>query len=193
MRGTGGEPQATNCSLQMTYRQFVRQQSTPLGRRVVNLIRATMASFTFGRDFRKLGEHPAVWRKKSPVRWWFAASKSCTGCAHPSWGCEHLRVGCIQSGWRNQNTRHCLQLCSSAPHRGHLAVKSIPAGNRVAQEAQRTTSRLPGMFGVLGPKLSGFFAGDVRCAQCVRGRRLSPCIPAVYTSSPSSLLISWTV
>src|SRR5208282_6705218 len=54
---------------------------------------------------------------------------------------------------------HCLQLCSSAPQRGHLAVKSIPAGNRAAQEAQRTTSRLPGMFGVFGPKLSVFFAG----------------------------------
>jgi hypothetical protein len=69
------------------------------------------------------------------------------------------------TGWVHSNrlpvskNEHCLQLCNSALQRGHFAVKSIPAGNRVAHEAHLTTSRLPGMFGVFGPKLSGRLAG----------------------------------
>lgn len=54
---------------------------------------------------------------------------------------------------------HCLQLCSSRLHRGHCAEKLIPVGKIIAQEAQRTTSRLPGITGVRGPKVSTFLAG----------------------------------
>lgn len=52
---------------------------------------------------------------------------------------------------------HCLQLCSSAPQLGHLDCRSIPSGRIAAQEAQRQTERCPGIVGVRGPKVSGFF------------------------------------
>src|SRR5208282_1936817 len=88
---------------------------------------------------------------------------------------------------------HCLQLCNSAPQRGHLAVKSIPGGSRVAQEAQRTTSRLPGRLGVFGPKLSDFFAGG----RSVRSGRSRPPPESMYPRCLYFLSIltpfSWTV
>lgn len=54
---------------------------------------------------------------------------------------------------------HCLQLWSSAPHRGHLPSTSTCEGRIAAQEAHRQTERCAGIAGVRGPKVSGLLAG----------------------------------
>src|SRR5208283_4227444 len=72
---------------------------------------------------------------------------------------------------------HCLQLCNSKPHFGQRPCRSIPAGKIMAQEAQRTTSRFPGMAGVFGPNSSFLGAGFLSDLSRSRSESMYPRCP----------------